>query len=112
MALPMASAFAVSPTMTGTIGCVPWGIRKPDSVIALRKYDAFSRSLRTGEGSSRSIRKDSSEPAATAGGRELEKRDGQLRCRIVSIKTFDQDVMLSAAEPIDLPSVPVITAVR
>ena len=32
----MASAFAVSPTMTGTIGCEPWGILKPASEIALR----------------------------------------------------------------------------
>ena len=112
MALPMASAFAVSPTMTGTIGCVPWGIRKPDSVIALRKYVAFSRSFCTGEGSSRSIRKASSEPAATAGGKELEKRDGRLLCRSVSIKAFGPAVKPPAAEPIALPSVPVVTSIR
>ena len=59
-------ALAVSPTMTGTIGCVPCGIRKPAVAIASRKYAAFSRSRRTGAGSSRSIRKASSDPAATA----------------------------------------------
>ncbi len=109
-AADIARAFAVSPTMTGTIGWTPFGMLKPASVIRVRKWAAFARTRCTGVGSSISIRNASSEEAVTAGGSAFEKRVVRERCRRSSTRGPGPVVKPPAAEPIALPRVEVKTA--
>ena len=102
----------MSPTITGTIGWMPSGIRNPAATMRARKVSAFFWTRWAGDGSSISMRNASREDAATAGGSAFEKSDVRERCRRRSTTGAGPVVKPPAAEPIALPSVDVKSETR